>query len=353
MAEWGTFCSRMKKFGQEHLQCSICHDWYKNPKILTCLHSFCKECLVRYKGAVCSNLKCPVCRRVTAIPLGFISYLPTDFKLKGMVRAVTKELDEGVPTCLEHVGKLCCGYCYTCNQVICFLCLKDSHNTHAVGEVGEVVESLKQFVIELTITNENSLDDVAQTLETVSKMEEDCCATLDEIRKSVEERADEEIARVTAAKQRILDRLDKIQSDREKLLTEATQQLNSAGEDLRKIIKDSEATVEISNDYNFLKKYIEQKDEFSACYSSPSIEHIEQLSVEFCPSASAPGKVDLGMLRGDTVIPSDDEDDDDEDETSYDDNYSSELYRNVKKWRGNWLCDEAQFPSLGSRYFYR
>ncbi|XP_038076659.1 tripartite motif-containing protein 3-like [Patiria miniata] len=344
MAEGGRYRSSLREFGEKHLQCSICHDWYKNPKTLTCLHSFCKECFMGCHGSssVTSCVKCPVCRKVTYIGEDNISDLLTDFKLAGMVEAVTKEPVDEEQTCSDHVGKVCCGFCFTCDQVICFLCLKDSHNAHEVGEVGEVVEIRKEYVKERPMKCEKSLEDVAKARKMVSKMEKDCRSTIGVIRQSVESRAVEEIARVTAAKQRIMDELNKIQNDRMKLLSKSARKLDSEEEDLRKIIKNSKVVIAVRNDYNFLKKYTKWEGDF-AHYPNPDVKHIAPLSVGFYPSSKSRGRVDLGTLRNPdigrdeddscvgTVIPNHDDDD----------KYSSEIYKNVKKWRGNWPRDNV------------
>ncbi|XP_077861450.1 uncharacterized protein LOC100375247 [Saccoglossus kowalevskii] len=54
----------------EFLTCSLCFSSYKNPKLLSCQHSFCRECLDRW--IVSSKVKllaCPVCRKESVIPV--------------------------------------------------------------------------------------------------------------------------------------------------------------------------------------------------------------------------------------------------------------------------------------------
>ena len=48
----------------KHLECAVCLDQYTEPKVLPCLHSFCKRCLQRLltrEGAEC-KISCPTCR---------------------------------------------------------------------------------------------------------------------------------------------------------------------------------------------------------------------------------------------------------------------------------------------------
>ena len=48
----------------KHLECAVCLEQYTEPKVLPCLHSFCKRCLqglLTEKGAV-FKINCPTCR---------------------------------------------------------------------------------------------------------------------------------------------------------------------------------------------------------------------------------------------------------------------------------------------------
>ena len=48
----------------KELECAVCLDQYKEPKVLPCLHSFCKTCLegLLAKQGMAWKIKCPSCR---------------------------------------------------------------------------------------------------------------------------------------------------------------------------------------------------------------------------------------------------------------------------------------------------
>lgn len=46
----------------EKLSCPVCHDIFKTPVLLSCSHSFCKQCLQQFWRNTESQ-NCPVCRR--------------------------------------------------------------------------------------------------------------------------------------------------------------------------------------------------------------------------------------------------------------------------------------------------
>ena len=48
----------------KELECAVCLEQYKEPKVLPCLHSYCKKCLdgLLTKQGVVWRIKCPSCR---------------------------------------------------------------------------------------------------------------------------------------------------------------------------------------------------------------------------------------------------------------------------------------------------
>jgi len=74
---------------EELLNCMICFESFRNPKMLACGHTFCADCLVGYqktyaqqRRAVAGKLPCPTCRDLTTIPTGGIVALRNDFKVQ-------------------------------------------------------------------------------------------------------------------------------------------------------------------------------------------------------------------------------------------------------------------------------
>lgn len=55
---------------KDHLECAICLRPHENPVALTCMHSFCKECIEKMMetmGGTSQVMACPMCRKTTYI----------------------------------------------------------------------------------------------------------------------------------------------------------------------------------------------------------------------------------------------------------------------------------------------
>ncbi|XP_038065282.1 uncharacterized protein LOC119735592 [Patiria miniata] len=147
-----------------HLECSICTDKYKKPKVLDCLHSFCVECLVKYHDGSYQGAKkipCPECRQETILPESGIHGLKTNFHLAGLIEEF--ELQEKVACSVD--SKLLCEtcdednealyHCLNCEKNICMTCRK-AHLRFPVSANHEVptLDEIRQGKVGVARTND-------------------------------------------------------------------------------------------------------------------------------------------------------------------------------------------------------
>ncbi|KAL5496820.1 hypothetical protein EMCRGX_G013182 [Ephydatia muelleri] len=66
-----------------HITCGVCSKPYNDPRILSCLHSFCLQCLHHEieKSGSQQMFQCPICEQNTSIPVGGASVLPQNLHL--------------------------------------------------------------------------------------------------------------------------------------------------------------------------------------------------------------------------------------------------------------------------------
>ena len=109
------------------LECGICLDQYKDPKLLSCFHVFCKqclECLVQKQDGQLI-LQCPSCRRTTALPLQGVSGLQSDFHANHLfeIQDTLAKVKEPQKTQCEKCKKsTATGFCRDCGKFVCDKC---------------------------------------------------------------------------------------------------------------------------------------------------------------------------------------------------------------------------------------
>ena len=81
---------------EEEITCSICGDLFTDPKTISCLHTFCKQCIERSiesNKKMASIICCPLCR--TPLPREDISSVPTNFTINRLVEIFGKRKEAG------------------------------------------------------------------------------------------------------------------------------------------------------------------------------------------------------------------------------------------------------------------
>ena len=114
---------------EKEITCPVCQDHYTDPKVLPCLHYYCKQCICRLalRTGLDKPFSCPECRRDTTLSQGGVDNLPTAFFINRM-----KELHSKMERAHGKVDakcEICSGdkaeaFCRQCAQFICSECVK-------------------------------------------------------------------------------------------------------------------------------------------------------------------------------------------------------------------------------------
>ncbi|KAL3860553.1 hypothetical protein ACJMK2_010669 [Sinanodonta woodiana] len=123
----------------EHLACPLCFGKYDDPRVLPCLHSFCKKCLegVLKKQGHLAGLKCPTCRQAVALNSRGVDDLPANYFISNILDVMVAQdsFENGehkrdrfgrqglwCHSCDEGSAATC--MCKNCSEYLCDNCVK-------------------------------------------------------------------------------------------------------------------------------------------------------------------------------------------------------------------------------------
>lgn len=100
------------KEDEDSLKCAVCLEVYKDPQLLPCLHSFCRNCLK-------SSTSCPLCREQYVL-----SNLVPNTLLASKVEQTTLKLEDQIKKCTQcdSSGDDVVIFCTECNGYLCQEC---------------------------------------------------------------------------------------------------------------------------------------------------------------------------------------------------------------------------------------
>ena len=140
------------------MTCEVCSEYYTDPLMLPCLHSFCKKCLIKAKekqGGPDTSLKCPTCDTSINLPDGKIEGLTQNLWLAHQVReaSVKDKMRQNKSTLCEQCSDdTAVTFCCECWLFLCDFC-KTAHkrikstSQHKLVSIGK--ESVSKLSIEL------------------------------------------------------------------------------------------------------------------------------------------------------------------------------------------------------------
>ncbi|XP_066271218.1 tripartite motif-containing protein 3-like [Branchiostoma lanceolatum] len=111
-------------FDDQFLTCPVCMLHFQDPKVLPCLHTFCKKCLEEWATKQ-QPLECPTCRTQVSLPDQGVDGLRTNFYVNKLLdfAAAKKGTEPGVPcqVCEGGQGEAK-SWCTDCAVLLCESC---------------------------------------------------------------------------------------------------------------------------------------------------------------------------------------------------------------------------------------
>jgi DNA-binding beta-propeller fold protein YncE/ribosomal protein L30E len=143
---------------EQEVTCPVCQDHFQEPKILPCLHYYCKGCieaLAKRAGGPNQPFPCPECRTPTLLPQGDPDQLQTAFFINRMkeVHAKLEKVEGKVEAkCEICSGGVATAFCRQCAEFICNECTRSHQRMktfagHKVSTLQELKEGGAKTII--------------------------------------------------------------------------------------------------------------------------------------------------------------------------------------------------------------
>ena len=150
MAEGGALERKSLEQLEKEITCAVCQEHYTEPKILPCLHYYCKKCILKLALRTGSKqaFSCPECREETTLPEGGADQLKTAFFVNrfksnfSVLQRVHGKVEVMCEECTES-GDKAEAFCRQCAVFICRECARQhkrmkSFSSHEVVCLGDL-----------------------------------------------------------------------------------------------------------------------------------------------------------------------------------------------------------------------
>uniref|UniRef100_A0A672KS35 Tripartite motif-containing protein 35-like n=1 Tax=Sinocyclocheilus grahami TaxID=75366 RepID=A0A672KS35_SINGR len=240
---------KMDSLSADYFSCPVCCEIFKDPVVLSCSHSVCKECLQQFWRSK-KTQECPVCWRRSSR-----DEPPCNRVLKNLCDLLLKERNERCSSgseeiCSLHSEKLKL-FCLEDKQPVCLVC-RDSqeHDNHKFRPISEVVASYKVGHISFITLYKHSINTLDER--SFINLEQPCqnfsqkLQIKQQFEKLHQFLRDEEEATITALREE--------EEQKKKMMKEKLEEINKHISVLSHTIKDTEEMMK-DNDLCFLKKF--------------------------------------------------------------------------------------------------
>ncbi|XP_042261870.1 E3 ubiquitin-protein ligase TRIM39-like [Thunnus maccoyii] len=130
----------MASRSEEDFCCPVCQDIFRDPVVLSCSHSFCKDCLKSWWREK-QTRECPVCKRRSSR-----EQPPCNLVLKNLCESFLQDRDQRASEalCSLHSEKLKL-FCLDHQQPVCLVCRdSEKHTNHIIRPVDEAARQHKK-----------------------------------------------------------------------------------------------------------------------------------------------------------------------------------------------------------------
>ena len=231
---------------EKRVTCSICLDTYTESKTISCLHTFCCQCLERHARVSQGQgkFRCPECQREIDLPEGNrFDRLPNSFFHKSLLGVLEAEDCQAIPrqqqeTCSQHTEERLRYYCSTCEASVCPVCVTEDHRGHAFDLLEKAVQEEKKNIMSTVETIKEKADLFRAELKKLEKTSEDVEMIIAIAKQEVSEATEHVITKTRQQEKKLLESLEMTRRRR-------LERVNSAKQELESLVKQMNQAVEL------------------------------------------------------------------------------------------------------------
>ena len=220
---------------KKQVTCSICLDTYTEPKTISCLHTFCRECLERHARVSQrqGKFRCPECQAEIDLPHGNrFDRLPNSFFHKSLLGVLEAEDRQAIPrqqqeTCSQHTKERVRYYCSSCEACICPICVAEDHRGHAFDVLEKAVQEDKKNIMSAVETIKEKVNLFRAELNQLDKTSEDVEMIIAIAKQEVSKATEDVITKTQQQEKQLLESLEMTRRRRMERVTSAKQELKS------------------------------------------------------------------------------------------------------------------------------
>ena len=220
---------------KKQVTCSICLDTYTEPKTISCLHTFCCECLERHARVSQrqGKFRCPECQAEIDLPQGNrFDRLPNSFFHKSLLGVIEAEDRQAIPrqqqgTCSQHTEERVRYYCSSCEVYVCPICVTEDHRGHAFDVLEKAVQEGKKSIMSAVETIKEKANLFGAELRKLEENSEDVEMIIAIAKQEVSEATEHVITKTRQQEKQLLESLEMTRRKRIERINSAKQKLES------------------------------------------------------------------------------------------------------------------------------
>uniref|UniRef100_A0A8C9XHN5 Uncharacterized protein n=1 Tax=Sander lucioperca TaxID=283035 RepID=A0A8C9XHN5_SANLU len=158
----------MASMSEEDFWCSVCHEVFRDPVVLSCSHSFCKDCLKNFWTENQAQW-CPFCKTRSSRPEP-----PRNLELEKLCESFLQQRASEA-LCSLHSEKLNL-FCLDHQQPVCLVCRdSEKHSNHIIKTIDEAARQHKKELQE-------TLEPLKEKLKVFEQVKEECDQTAEHMK---------------------------------------------------------------------------------------------------------------------------------------------------------------------------